>query len=594
MNTLKGLFAGLGIGFMVFWISAIWACISCTGSAGTSYLGLGMNIIVGGLIGALIGMIIDISDGVRTRNIENQVLLDHALEDWRNQVVNIINQIFTGINNGNSVTNYADELHTLLNYRSNKDIRYEQESHKMDLYVQQNIEQNALNLIRNSSGRYILKPVYCAAEFLSIYNHTNIYDQLLIGIRAMLNYLQRESYILDPRKYGIVSDMWEVNVNETLLAERCFSNERLIFRDDSLPLAMMYQWMNDRFLTDVYVLMCYYARQKPFNADKFNRTCRLYNRFTASYFDDGKGRDDSIRQVVRLDVLLAKLYAYYKMGGSGVIDQFSKEIEDWRSAVLSWKDTGTCCVLAAGFAWLNLQRYEQETLRAIVTQGLKITPFLQERLGLLEMGDGKSMKIYNIVNNRAFNYDSSSVKWEEKDFTLFFRNLKFREKAMEYSLAMEAWEETRTVTAENKITIQSLYNQLQVLVREYDGDIRIQMASAYAVDVLNGKSMPSILISSKEFNYVSILIQCMKMGRNLTLNLFIMLSPVPGVPVDMMQQYMTLIKQKSYSRLEAYIKSIRESILQEVDGLLKVKKNIYEERQTVHNTPVTEKKIYFE
>lgn len=340
--------------------------------------------------------------------------------------------------------------------------------------------------------------------------------------------------------------------------------------DNALALAFVndetarYRSLADHLTTDMASqtekVMWYYARKKPFNTSKFENACERYGCFT---------RSCSINSLVEMT---ARLFAKKELGGELTVRDDQKAIMEWLNVDAQQKPPFPGQQLASAFAAMELYNMEYDVLKELVRQRLQLHPAVQERLKFLADGGTNTVKVYDSKISDAFLFDNSSADWDEKTISTFFRNAKMKKIVPKYSLVISRWKKTMPLLSGQNPLPEKLFESFTEMVEDFDNEVDCIQVSAQAVDLENVNFRDAVLFRfhSDRNRCVTILFYCEKFGRNLNLTILTLFTPDEDLTYEEMEKYAIAIKSNMY------VVSFRESILQEVDEILKSKADIYD------------------
>lgn len=314
--------------------------------------------------------------------------------------------------------------------------------------------------------------------------------------------------------------------------------------------------------------MWYYADTTPFNVEKFDYARAAYNAFSAHVVNDEKEGELCFGNT---EEVLVRLYAKSKMGGASTAKQEEPYVFAWLDDRIEAGDSESCFHLASGLAWLELFDMEQRVLKTLVAKQVQLTAELQERLGVLESGRTRNVRLFDVGASDDFAFDSSSVEWNANDFSVFFRKLTMKKAALSYSLALSKWTKTLPLKRGQRVSQQDIFAEFQDMVLDFDGEVTCSKVNAAAVDLANLRYEGATLFSftSERSRCVSTLFSCEKYGRNLNVTMYTLFTPEDGLDISALERYATAAKSN------IYMESFRESVLQSLDDVLKVEKSIY-------------------
>ena len=233
-------------------------------------------------------------------------------------------------------------------------------------------------------------------------------------------------------------------------------------------------------------------------------------------------------------------------------------------------------LLASGLSWMELYEMEREVLRLMVKNNQRLTPEAQERLKFLESSDAVNVKIYEIEPTSEFIFDTSSEKWNENEFEVFFRKVGMKKVSLNYSLVLSSWKKTLPLTLGQQFDQGRVFLEFEQLVRSFNNEVTFRKMTARAVDLNN-----VIYENSAVFSFTSERNKCLTMvffcdvfGPTLNITILTLFTPEEEMDIESMQKYAKAIKNN------IYVDSFREIILQSIDETLKEKREIYSNEAT--------------
>lgn len=442
--------------------------------------------------------------------------------------------------------------------------------------------------IQCSSPEYTLKRILHKMMLLKYADERKVkYDSSIYAIKEFIELLEKPMYFLKSNEYGNFTlfldnpeEMIDMNENAFAVEDKLVYMLAVIL-DNSNDFDDYYSnignCLTEEFLKSAGKLMWYYAKKQPFEVDKFNTACSIYERFTigdrkfvSGYDIDADDRYYSKPETVKLEELLAIIYNKLTIGGSTLAQQEKKKIDEWiKDYHHKEKDVE---ILASALAWMELYDLELNVLRAMVERKIQMSPEVQERLRFLESGGTSSnVKIYEVVPEKDFLYNSSSEHWNTNEFDVFFRKVGMKKLTLNYSLSISAWKKTLPLSGGQKASMNDLYKEFESMVADFDGEVTCVRTTAKAIDLDNVSYSDAVVFqfTSERNKCLSMLFSCEKFGRNLNLTIITLFTPDNSMSVENMQKYATAIKSN------IYVDSFRETILQSVDEVIKEKQDIY-------------------
>lgn len=582
MKKLGYLILGALIGAVIGWLGCnlIW-CVDDFLSCGKSNIGddhvMASTIVcagIAGLIGFTIGAFADSEESDQKKQYEAN-LATQRWQNWTNELTALYNQAFNKcfeINWEFDPSGYYKQIRNKKNEMDNSDNRYQ--STYDSLYSEnvirlknnivlllkgdasQEIEPNLLSLIFTSNLLLCLKEVKPSETLDKALNV--IGTALNIVMRLPLMYLEQKEYgdfvlpLDDPKEFAQTTE-WISSSGLPKLQSVIDS-----FSNSSNIIEVIADGKLLNFLKASCLTMWYYAKQKPFDVDKFNKAVEHFNRYTVK------------NDIVKVEVLLARIYAKNQLGGVSLVKQEIDSIIKWVENVreFSYED---CALLASGLAWMELYEIELMVLRKLVEIDVQLPADIQERLSFLESGGTTNIKIYSIDKSDDYIFDNSSLDWDAKDYSVFFRKLSMKKIEINYSLAYSKWTKTLPLASGQKVSFESIVNEFKLLVSDFDGEVVTYATVAKAINLVNLEYRDAVIFkfTHERNRCIEMLFSCEKFGRNLNITILTMFAPDNTLSAESLEKYCSAIKNN------LYIDSFRESILQAVDVVVKEKQSVY-------------------
>lgn len=344
------------------------------------------------------------------------------------------------------------------------------------------------------------------------------------------------------------------------------------------------QYVNPELIKNQCMLMWYYAKQKPFDVNRFEKARSAFLTHTALYCKDPGVKEEmkayafggekmKVIALGKVEEVLARIYSKNQIGGAGTVRQEKDYIDFWLEQRIQYENYDECYMLASGLAWMELYELELDVLRKLVAADVQLPTDMQERLSFLESGGTVNIKLYDVDSSKEFCFDNSSTEWKAKEFSVFFRKMAMKKTCVKYSMAISKWAKTLPLAGGQKVSKEQLYEEFMALVEDFDGEITCVKTDAVAINLANVDYPDAVLFrfTSERNRCVSVLFSCEKYGRNLNLTILTLFTPEDNIPFEELEKYCMAIKDN------VYVESFRESILQVVDEAIKVKQSVYDD-----------------
>lgn len=579
-KIIFGIF-GFGAGFLCGYLSLdAWTCVTCSAvDEGTSTL----TMIIFGIIGALIGMINGhIKDADRQLHIKfmqerNELELKRKINEWDNQLNVKINNI-----EGSIGTNVAPQrlYYDLNNFKNNMFIEPEMKS-SIDRLFNERMNQHKTRVANTVSSklsgeitvgnaRYALS----CLEFLKASNdNSTLYNNAIDKLKKVIESEKYVTHFCTYDGYGkwfVPLDDNEMKIMRSSIKE--YENEIInIFNQigrSSGNFGSIASTLPDDIICRTAKLLWFYAKEKPFNANGFKNAVDLFSKFTIRPYT----KDNKVYKYMKLEAIVARLYALNQMGGENAVAQEMKDVKEWVEQSIDMGYQKSCCALASALCWLELYKAEKEILGILVKKEVQLTAEIQQRYGfLVEGGEEAKAKLYEVTSQGEFLYDSSSSEWDSRDYDMLFRKLTMKEQKLKYSLAVSKWKKTLPLVSGQKVSKEELHAEFMNLVDDYDGKIKCSKVYAKAINLSNVEEEEAELFefTEKKNKGISILFSSEKYGRNLNISIITLFTPSDDITNDEAKKCALSISDNMY--VDSFIESIRQA----VDEVIKERKEIY-------------------
>lgn len=431
------------------------------------------------------------------------------------------------------------------------------------------------------------------AEPMILGNRTKVvfYQPLLEILESLEEDAKRTTHYLKFESYGMGKNLLDDLQTMEQVGERILELERRLkiaqnyiislrngqnIGEETIP-----EEFNSHYIEETAMLMWYYAKKKPFNTEKFVVAQNLFRELTAIVYIQNENKIN----VTKVEDVLARIYAKNQIGGAGTVRQEIEYMNIWLEQKIKWGFYEECYTLASGLAWMELYELELQVLRKLVERKVQLPEELQERLRFLESGGLTNVKVYDIGKSDSFLFDNSSLEWGTKEYSVFFRKINMKKMRPNYSLAINKWTKTLPLLKGQKVSFEHIYEELKQLVEDFDGEITCEQTEAKAIDLENivYKNATVFQFTTERNRCVSVMFSGEKYGRNLNLIVMTMFTPDRTLALESLEKYCLAIKNN------AYVESLKESILQTIDESLKVRESVYEDLEQT-----TKKKIFDE
>ena len=381
----------------------------------------------------------------------------------------------------------------------------------------------------------------------------------------VLSFFSKSSHLFNQDMYGkinqqLYSDFQNLDVNQVMI-NRLNSSLNDIAENQNLSI------LNENFLNTLLLALGSVSVSFPFDADKFSRVFDLFDKYTFFAYDNGY---NSIK-IPSFDGMFLQIFSYYKMG-KGVLERFSKNIDNWINANIWAGYHNNITLMASAMMWLGNYELELQLLRIAASNNINMTPSIQKRLQALEKGETSTPEAIEVEQNGKFQYDYSSVTWKDKDFELFYKNLLQKNKNINYALAFKEFKKMFKSKGNSVLKFEQIVNSLNRMAKEeYLSEIT---CSAVNVDCLSETAEldeKAILVipsqTETKADYVGELVFYDRIGINVSIRIISVFIPDKNVDIQTNMNRIISLKQGSQPKLNLILDSIRDSIAREIDKM---------------------------
>lgn len=583
-GIIKGIFYGIVVSICFGFIQCSVALVSCSDmNEGVTKIFFIVCIIGGAIIGLCTGADEDNKMEEAAKRRERETMEQERNENfkrWISELAGKYDWIYSHYNDCNSkgiIMSEAECLHGSIwsvekNLVTNGYDRYRVEYEKR-WNNHRNWLRNKAVEITNTDGVYYLRSSLNALIILKdSYNGDDGFAPAINALRDVMEKVQNIMFYISQEEYGRIifplqEDEEQVKLERlvTNIEEKISKQNSIMKNDMNGYFAGMAECLTEDYIREIASLMWYYAWKKPFDVQKFSMAENAFNKFTLWY-------KDGVR-VSQVESVLARIYAKNQIGGMGTVRSELEYMNTWLDAQIYWNEVKRCCALASGLAWMDLYELEREVLRKLVAAGLQLPEDVQERLSFLESGGTSDVKLYRDVPKDKFYFDSSATEWKATEYDVFFRKAAMKKVVLDYSLAISKWTKTLPLVSGQKVDFKEIYAEFEKMVLDFDGTVACEKVEAQAINLENLEYEDAVLFrfSGKRSRCVSMLFASEKYGKNLNITILTLFTPEDGIGYEELQKYAMAINEN------VYVESFKESILQSVDEVIKVKKTVYEE-----------------
>lgn len=392
---------------------------------------------------------------------------------------------------------------------------------------------------------------YTTRRLQKVYERTSEREEIISLSSTIYGYSQKLSSLpmskmIDNTLYGKCNRIFFDNVRglndievkrglSDVLSTRNSGNYINSFRIDYIKV-IQYTW--------------FYAMKKPFDVNEYNSAVNAYKMVFGEY--------------QKSEVLLSELYYIKQMGSDNVINDKIREF------VRNNRNGNKLSILASALMWMGAFSAEKLVLEHMLKAQCSLTPKQQTRLHALANSSGKAPNSHNVASNTQEMFiDISSLSWDDDAYNAFFDNLAFQDKALTYSLAVR--DDTKDLMIKNPSSVPAENDVLasikETLTNEFGNAAFAESKNTVAISGTSRERMRGVFVTSRQCNYLGILVYLVPIGRKLNIKFYTLLVPVTTNNSEVQQQALSLKKNISPSAT-MWESSLKDSILLAFQHLL--------------------------
>lgn len=296
--------------------------------------------------------------------------------------------------------------------------------------------------------------------------------------------------------------------------------------------------------------MWFYAMKKPFDVNEYNSAVNAYK----MVFGENQ----------KSEILLSELYYIKQLGSDNIINDKIREY------VRNNSNGNELSIVASALMWMGAFSAEKIVLEQMLKAQCSLTPKQQTRLHSLANSSGNAPNSHDVASNTKEMYiDISSLSWDDDAYNAFFENLAFQDKVLTYSLAIR--DDTKDLMIKNPSFVPAEKDVLasikETLTNEFGNEAIAESKDTVAISGSSQERMKGVFVTSRQCNYLGILVYLVPIGRKLNIKFYSLLVPVTSNNREVHQQAMSLKNNISPSAT-MWENSLKDSILLAIQHLL--------------------------
>lgn len=410
-----------------------------------------------------------------------------------------------------------------------------------------NNQTNQMNTIKSmlQSQRYTARRLKKVYERSSEIQEISSLSNTIYGYSQKLSSLPM-SKMIDNTEYGKcnriffdnISSLNDIEVKRGLadvVSTRSSGNYINSFRIDYIKV-IQYLW--------------FYAMKKPFDVNEYNLAVDAYRMVFCEY--------------QKSEILLSELYYIKQLGSDNIIN------DKIRDLLKNNRNGDELSILASALMWMGAFSAEKIVLEHMVKSQCNLTPKQQTRLHSLANSSGNAPNSHDVASNTQEMFiDISSLSWDEDAYNAFFENLAFQDKALTYSLAVR--DDTKDLMIKNPSSVPAENDVLasikETLTSEFGNVAFAESKNTVAISGTSREKMSGVFVTSRQCNYLGILVYLVPIGRKLNIKFYTLLVPITSNNKEVKQQALSLKNNISPSAT-MWESSLKDSILLAIQHIL--------------------------
>lgn len=209
-------------------------------------------------------------------------------------------------------------------------------------------------------------------------------------------------------------------------------------------------------------------------------------------------------------------------------------------------------------------------IKHMLAYGMEMIPKAQERLRALASSGGKAPEVFSVESSDdSLYFDVSSLAWRDVEFTGFFDNMAFQDKALIYSLAIRDEDKELSIAQGTTIpgTDALLAKLKEYLAEEFGSTVTTRAVRGFALSGNGEEEMDGIVAVSEECQQLGVFINVTRIGRKLSIKFYTLFIPHERDRYKQEQQAVSMSKKLS-PKVNVWENGLKDSMLMAVQQLL--------------------------
>jgi len=303
----------------------------------------------------------------------------------------------------------------------------------------------------------------------------------------------------------------------------------------------------------------FYAFQKPFSADKFNRAKGVFLHYCSTCAPN--------------EAFVAELYAKSQIGGDRAIqNDLNAFLHPQKNSPRTpmQLEKYSLEMIASALMWMGAYGAEQTVLEYTLEKGIDMGEKLTVRLHNLQ-NYKKGPVIHSTSGEKEkFYFSMDSIAWKDDEIDAFFAQLGFMQRDLDYALAIRnADRKTHVPDVPRAPTEKAVADEMRrYMIEELGDDIEVSYEECVGLTGAEGKEkFDGILITTKQSKNLGILVYLMQMGKLLNIKFYSLMIPA-GISLDHAEQQTKSMKRETNAKLTMWENTLIEYAEKAIENAL--------------------------
>ena len=364
-------------------------------------------------------------------------------------------------------------------------------------------------------------------------------------------------------KLTIFSDNYGEVYNDLLDKANDFTKEKAdVFTDFYINSFNKKEWLSfsDIPLDDILYVMWFYALNKPFDSDHFEKISKIYLHAYQKFIDES---------------FIAKCYAMMQVATEDVIsDQIRSHlhylaVSNSTTQVNNSSKYNSLHRLSSALMWMKAYKAEEQVLQFMLKNNVLMSAKEQERLYLLSTSTNINIDLKDHhLSSDLKNVRMDSLDWKSEDYTSFFNNLAFQNKKLTEMLVLR--DEHKDLVVSPNFSLPStdvISNKMQEAFNDEYGDV-VQVSFERINSIADeSEEMEGFLAVSDEVSSLGVFTLLVRIGKKLNIKFYTLYLP-EDVSVEQQSKKAISMYKKISPTVTMWEKSLKDTFLTAIEQVL--------------------------